>query len=326
MTLPVEIQTDFIVDFARLAKYGPQRAISEIERSAVGQMQEAARAIRRAIARGDNIADGMRDFFHPILIDAARAGELSGNLLDAVLKQHASLTKIRSTLRSPILTFLAAIGLIIFISIAFIPAISEFVPRHKLPFMGKLVFGLGEGVKTWGAPIGVLLAAVCAWTSWSLANFIGEPRKLLDRFPPWSIYREFQAAMQMLYLCLYLRNGVKLEASLLHLARQANPYIGSHLRSMRRNLANPQGRSTAAALDTGLIGQSEMRRFLLMEDAEDFESALKESAERYLERVTKRLDRLGKRIEFVVKILTSALVAVMILGIMQTMLSVGMTR
>ena len=104
-------------------------------------------------------------------------------------------------------------------------------------------------------------------------NYIGEYRKLLDKVPPFSIYRTLSAARFMDNLGLLIINGVVFKNALKIMKKNATPYVLTHVINMEYLLGTGKD-NIADVLDTGLISKNDILRLRVIAEAKGFEHGL----------------------------------------------------
>ncbi len=104
-------------------------------------------------------------------------------------------------------------------------------------------------------------------------NYVGELRPMLDKLPPFNLYRRFAAARLMETLGLLVTNGVVFKNAIKVMQYQANPYVASHLVMMEHLMAMGKG-NIADVLSTGLIDEKNLLRLRVMAEVKGFEHGL----------------------------------------------------
>lgn len=326
-TLSIRTQADMMDDLATMLEAGiPIReVVDELGRCYPGRPADAVRRMTQTLARGGDLSDGMRDFFSPVICDAVRAGlkcgrlTISLSLATGIMRARASaIGKFIGSMIYPVAIFVLSIVGIASMSVYVLPELGKLVPANKWTPLGRSVMAAGMFITTFGPFLLLALFAAFGWAGWSLSKLTGPLRESLDRLPPWSLYRKYQAASFMMNLSLLLAADVKIKEALTHLAQRASPYVSWHLRAMLRRLSAPEGGVTHA-LDTGLIDDRDIRRLRLMEQASDFDRALATMGQRAGDQVNKVIEIAGKILFVVVLLSTGGLIAFMVLGLFQVL-------
>lgn len=329
--LSIRIQADMMDDLATMLEAGiPIReVVDELGRCYPGRPSEAVRRMNQTLSRGDDLSDGMRDWFSPVICDAVRAGMKCGRLTESLMlavsimrARAAAIGKFIGSMIYPVAIFTLSVIGIASMSMYVLPELGKLVPANKWTPLGRTVMATGNFIATFGPFIVLMLIAAVGWTAWSLPRLTGPLRESLDRFPPWSLYRKYQAASFMMNLSMLLAADVKIKEALNHLAQRSTPYVSWHLRAMVRRLAAPTGGATHA-LDTGLVDERDVRRLRLMEQASNFDKALATMGQRAGDQVNKIIEVAGKALFIIVLLSAGGLIAFMVLGLFQVLGSVA---
>jgi type II secretory pathway component PulF len=92
-----------------------------------------------------------------------------------------------------------------------------------------------------------------AWLYWwSIPRWRGHIRAIFDHVPPWSIYRDRQAATFLGVLGGLLGSGMELDAALARIQTKSEPWLEWHIHQIRKKLA-VVGANPMQAMDTGLF-------------------------------------------------------------------------
>jgi type II secretory pathway component PulF len=105
------------------------------------------------------------------------------------------------------------------------------------------------------------LIAFVYW--WSIPRWTGRVRQVFDKVPPWSIYRDHQAAAFLGVLGGLLQSGMELDQAMGRIEKKSPPWLRWHIRKIRARLA-VVGANPLTSLDTGLLSP---RILDLIEDA-----------------------------------------------------------
>ncbi|EBI1479862.1 general secretion pathway protein GspF [Salmonella enterica] len=197
--------------------------------------------VAQALTRGQPLDQGLRRWIPRNEAAIIQAGVQEKRLADALRRAIylvLAVRDIRSTtlerLISPLLLFLSLIALACMMSWNFLPQLETLKPREQwqgsLVWMAGISDLFGQHLVLWG--IGTLFVA--AWTWWSFANLTGPARRMMDLFPPWSVYREIQGATFLLNFAALSRAQVKEEDALLQLSLHGSPWLRQRLNTAHR--------------------------------------------------------------------------------------------
>jgi type II secretory pathway component PulF len=155
-----------------------------------------------------------------------------------------------------------------------------------------------------------------------MANYVGEFRPLLDRVPPFSLYRRFSASRLMETLGLLVANGMVFKAAIKVMQYHANPYLTSHLIMMEHLLGMGRG-NVADVLDTGLIEQKDLMRLRVMAEVKGFEHGLIRMGLHGSEENTRTVRLIARILGAVLLIFGGILIIIIVRGIYLTGMVMG---
>ncbi|WP_367351750.1 type II secretion system F family protein [Achromobacter animicus] len=182
------------------------------------------------------------------LRDLARAVRLASEAWSALLS--AAATGVVAALVA-----FALLCAIPFFSVPRLQQVFQAVPAEDYASLTRGLFALAGGLKQWLALWVVLIFGVVMLALWSLANFTGDLRAVLDRWLLWRLYRDFQAIRFLSLLAVLIRQhgaaDTRLRRALAVQARDASPWLLSHLHAMLGRI--DAGASGAEIFGTGLL-------------------------------------------------------------------------
>lgn len=128
---------------------------------------------------------------------------------------------------------------------------------------------------------------------WSLPNWTGRYRKIFDKFPPYSVYRDRMASALLGVLGGLLHGGLTIEEALRRVEAKAKPYLKWHVRQMIR-LLPASGKDPMKALSTGLFSQDILDRIEDASASREFDETLAHMGHEALSSVVKLVQRTTK--------------------------------
>lgn len=142
-----------------------------------------------------------------------------------------------------------------FFSVPRLQQVFQAVPAEDYAPLTRGLFALAGGLKQWLALWVVLILGAVMLALWSLANFTGDIRAVLDRWLLWRLYRDFQAIRFLSLLAVLIRQHGAADTRLRHAlsvqARDASPWLLAHLQAMLSRIDG--GASGAEIFGTGLL-------------------------------------------------------------------------
>ncbi len=275
-------QLAFLEDFYVLLSDGipANRAIEMMAQVTTGISHDVALAIGHKISEGQPLAEGMRDWFAINVVEIIRVGEEGGALVETVksaintLTQHSgALGSLIGAITYPLMVISLACAIIVYLSNSVFVQFKEIKPIEQWPQAGRDLVNYGVIIQNWWWLVIVIITAIILGLRYLMANYVGELRPLLDKVPPFSLYKRFVASRLLETLGLLVSNGVVFKNALKVMQYQSNPYTTSHLLMMEHLLGMGKG-NIADVLQTGLISESDILRLRVVAEVKGFEHAL----------------------------------------------------
>lgn len=221
-------------------------------------MAKLLKAWLSAMNEGKSFAEASRGFVSDTETIIISAGEKSGDLVTAfeqaslVARASADITRaVRSEMATPVTQLVLLVFLLIGFSTSIAPELVKSVPHSALDGSQQLLFGLaGVVAGTWYFVLPVVLTF--AWAAyWSMPRYVGPCRTLMDKLPPWSVYKVYAGSTFMISLAALIKAGVPIEAAIRFIRAQASPWMRDHLTVMVGRLRS--GADQGSAMDVGLL-------------------------------------------------------------------------
>lgn len=324
-------QLAFMEDLYVLVNDGipANRSIEMMAQATTGITREVALSISQKISEGQALADGMRDWFAPNIVEIIRVGEEGGALNETLksgiktLEQHSgALSAVFSAITYPLIVIAMACAIIVYLSNGVFVQFAEIKPIDQWPQAGRDLVNMANLIQYWWWLVILILIAITLILRRMMNQYVGELRPVLDKFPPFNLYRRFAAARLMETLGLLVTNGVVFKQAIKVMQYQASPYIASHLVTMEHLMAMGKG-NIADVLSTGLIDEKDILRLRVMAEVKGFEHGLARMGVLGGEKSLKTLKLITKIIGGVLLILGGILIIVIIKGIYLTGMAMG---
>ncbi len=275
-------QQQFLDDLSVLISDGvpANRAIEMLTKIYKGGPKKAAIAVSKGVASGKTLTDSMEGWFDLNTIELIRVGEEGGMLAEiiknasqALSRRAGSLAAVIAALLYPLTVLIAGCIIMVYINSSIFVDFKEIKPVATWPAIGQELIFFATLIQHWYWLLIILIIAIIATVIYIQPNYIGEYRKLIDKIPPFSIYRTLSAARFMDNLGLLIINGVVFKNALKIMKKNATPYVLTHIITMEHLLATGKD-NIADVLDTGLISKSDILRLRVIAEAKGFEHAL----------------------------------------------------
>ena len=326
-------QLAFLEDFYTLINDGipANRAIEMMAQLGEGITREVALSLAQKISEGQPLAEGMRDWFSVNIVEIIRVGEEGGALVETTKSAINTLTQRSGALGAliaaisyPIMVITTACAVIVYLNNSVFVQFKAIKPVDQWPEAGRQLIGVAQVIESWWWLVVIAIIALIIVFRITMANYVGELRPLLDKIPPFSLYRRFAASRLMETLGLLVANGVVFKAAIKVMQYQANPYIASHLMMMEHLLGMGKG-NVADVLSTGLISESDILRLRVMAEVKGFEHGLIRMGVHGSEQNIKTVKLISKIIGGMLLALGGVLIIVIIRGIYLTGMSMSST-
>jgi type II secretory pathway component PulF len=275
-------QLAFLEDLYVLVNDGipANRAIEMMAQVTTGLSRDVALSIGQKISEGQPLAEGMRDWFAVNIVEIIRVGEEGGALVETTKSAINTLTQhsgawgaLIKAISYPLMVICLACAIIVYLDNSVFQQFKDIKPIEQWPQAGRDLLTLGSIIQVWWWLVILFIVLFIIGLRIMMANYVGELRSLLDKFPPFSLYRRFVAARFLETLGLLVANGVVFKNALKVMQYQSNPYLTSHLVMMEHLLGMGKG-NISDVLDTGLISEADILRLRVMAEVKGFEHGL----------------------------------------------------
>jgi type II secretory pathway component PulF len=275
-------QLAFLEDFYLLINDGipANRAVEMMTQVSRGVKREVAISIAEKISQGQALAEGMRPWFSANAVEIIRVGEEGGALVQTVKsaintmgQKSGAIGALIGSMSYPLMVITIACGIMIYLNNSVFVEFKMIKPMDQWPEAGIRLVNLASFIQSFWWLVLVGIAIIFFLLRYLMVNYIGDLRPLLDKIPPFNLYRRFAAARVLETLGLLVANGIVFKNALRVMQYQANPYIGSHLIMMEHLLAMGRG-NIADVLSTGLVDENDILRLRVMAEVKGFEHGL----------------------------------------------------
>ena len=160
---------------------------------------------------------------------------------------------------------------------------------------------------------GFLTLLLLIW--WSLRRVSGNIRVLLDKLPPWNMYKVSTSVSWLMSLSSMVANGINLPDALRRLIESGNRYLRGNLEPVERYLENGYNLGQALAATGRHFPNDEIIGDLaIYADMNDFDKNLSSIANDYLEQSVRRMDSLSGILNSVGILFVSVAIAWVVFG------------
>ncbi|MCD6056266.1 MAG: tcpE [Gammaproteobacteria bacterium] len=295
-------QQAFLEDWTSLVEDGvaPVKALETLRQICNKSAVQVADSIMEAAVAGHPLADGMRGWFPPTVIELIHAGEEGGSFMqtmrsatESMQTKNSAVGSIIGVLSYPVVVLILGLYVTVYINNSILTQFAAILPISQWPQDGKNLVAFANLVEHWWWALLVIIVGGSIGLYQFLFRYIGEYREYVDKIPLLSLYRRISAARFMETLGLLTSNGVVFKKALSIMQQGASPYSGWHLMLMERRLGRGQS-NIADVLDTGMVEQYDVLRLKAIAQGHGFEEALVRQGKLAAERSNKLIQMTSK--------------------------------
>lgn len=256
------------------------------------------------------------------------AGEGSGELVEGLrfLSQTMrAISKMTNVLRKAVATPIVLIimnGAIMWgFSTFMVPMLSQLIKPEHWPPVGKALYASSMLVTNHGLTMAVAVVATLVTFGWSLGNWAGPRRVMVDRYLPYSIYRNYMGSVFLVTLASLLNARISLVDALAKMRATSNPWMRWHVATMLRKLdydSDQPGR----ALNTGILPGRVADRIGDATGRMQFDQIMTRIGMRSMEKTQVFVEQSAALLNSLLLLFTAALLMFAIVGFMTTALEV----
>lgn len=187
---------------------------------------------RRSVQNGGMLAEGMASWVPAAEQMIIMAGEQSGRIEQALLSV-CNLVQSSRKIQASIVGGIAYPSMVLVMIFAYvylfgssiIPRFTQFANPDNWHGPARSLYLMSEFVQHWMLACVAVMALAIALVAFSMPNWNGRLRNLLDRVPPYSIYRLVAGSSFLVSFSCLQSSGFTVEKSLARLAANARPWM-----------------------------------------------------------------------------------------------------
>ena len=203
----------------------------------------ALRSWIEGMNNGKRLSQMLDGWVSPVERMLIAAGEASGTMqrsLEAATRVMEARKEIRSAVVKGVAYPLILVGVAFAVLYVFgfrvVPEFTKIVPADRFHGLAAVLIALSDFARGWiVVTAGALVAALAAFFI-SLPRWDGRYRIVVDRYPPYSIYRIVQGSTWLIGLSSMLEAGVRLEAALQQLSEMADNWLANRINAAIRGM------------------------------------------------------------------------------------------
>lgn len=249
---------------------------------------------KKALTGGSrNLASAIKRWLPDSEAIQLASGEQAGKLtecLQGLISMTESKSKMMTTvlagMAEPVLLLVLSIGLLFQISQEIVPIMSRSQDLSQMTGAPYIMYLLATSVQRYGVYLLGLTVCFFGWVFWSLPQRGNSGiRLILEKFPPWSIYKAIEGTTFLLNVAIMLKSNIQLYRALEIMRQFANPWLKERVEMTMFGLR--QGRTLGASLVNAEYDfpDKDMLPFLVvLSEQKNFEQAINVLAMRWIER------------------------------------------
>lgn len=324
-------QFAFLEDLYLLINDGipANRAIEMMAHVSKGLNKEVATSIAEKISQGQPLAEGMKEWFSPNVVEIIRVGEAGGALsqtlksaINMLSQQGIAMGAFVGAVSYPLLVIAIACIIILYLNSSVFVQFKQIKPVDQWPEAGRRLIAVADFIQAWWWLALASVFGFVVFLRWVMTNYVGEFRQQLDKIPPFSFYRRLTAARVLETLGLLVANGVVFRAAIKVMQYQANPYTHHHL-SMMEHFLSKGKTNIGDVLATGLVTDEDIMRLRIMAEVKGFEHGLIRMGIRGTEQATQTLKTIAKITGGLLLTVGAILIIIIVQGIYLTGMAMG---
>lgn len=269
----------------------------------------------RRMERGATFTEAMRPWVSGDELILIEAGEQSGRL-ETALAAAGSVALARSRIRSelitglmePVMQVLMLAATMVYVALSVVPQIARTMPPEQWQGAAHWFYVFSQMTVHQGPYVAGLLVTLMVASFWSLPRWRGPVRTAMDRFPPWSVYREISGAAFLVGLAAMMGAGTPLKTALERTQRNAPPYVADKIRRMVRRV-NLGRKSLRDVFDVGILQWDTVIEIGIYGDTADFSTAVDSLGRQTVEQTVKRMHAFANRLGMVMRLVVGLYIA-----------------
>ena len=185
----------------------------------------------KAVREGDDYVDALKGWVPDselMIIQAGKNTDLARTMFDAI-RLSEGMSRIRKCitegLRQPAILFAAMIGAFYFFGTTILPSFAQIVPPDKWTGSASTLADVCTFVVEDGLLVVIGVSLLIGLLSWAMPNWTGRFRALVDRYPPFSLYRLWIGSGFLLSAAALTRSNVLPMTMLRDMRSMASPWL-----------------------------------------------------------------------------------------------------
>ena len=239
-------------------------------------------------------------------------------IASTIKDQRAMSKALKGAIFMPAVVGVIMISFMVILSVYVIPVFAQIAPPEKWTGVGQIMHKISYTVVHYGLFLLGGFVALLGWFSWSLNNWVGPKRQTLDRFLPYSVYRDYTGSIFMVSLASMLHSGDTLVRALEQLKKSAPGWLKWHINKILKNI-NKSSSNYGEAFSTGVFSKELTNRLIdLSRRSSEFDKVIARIGIEGVVKVKTAVEASAKQLNLLLIAVLGGCLAFMLVGTMLT--------
>jgi type II secretory pathway component PulF len=262
---------------------------------------------QQRLSSGKSLASAMEGWVsvpEQMIIEAGEQSDKLATALDDALQAANAGRGIRNAIVGgiiyPVILLGVLVGMLWGFSTKIVPTFATILPPEQWTGTPATTYMISQFIIEWLPMIGMIFMGAFTAALLSLPILTGPLRLVLDRLPPWSIYKITQGASFMIAMRGFISAGITVQDALRNMLKIGNPYFKERVSAMlsKMNMGRNLGQ---AMLESGynFPGDEISGEISIYAELNDFSEALDLLAKEWINDSTQKAQAAAKVINYV---------------------------
>ncbi|MHB8292741.1 MAG: type II secretion system F family protein [bacterium] len=287
-------------------------------------MESVLDDVQAGIANGRTFADSIKKWIpsvdYTMIVSSEKAGKIS-EALNLIIRldnmKSELLSEFLGGLISPAILFLAVYGFLYYMGKYALGPILKMVST-KITGTAVMLILLSNYVNSvWMFLLPLIVAILISIIVFSFPRLKGKIRKELDKFFPYSVYRQYTGAVWLIGLSGLISSGINEVSALKEMAKYSNGYLKERLKSFYTGMQNGMNIGEAMQISNYNFPESDVvDDIAVFSNFPNFDEKLKLIAEQDIKKIRKYIKTISMAIQAVVNIALYMMIIFIVVGVL----------
>jgi type II secretory pathway component PulF len=289
--------------------------------------------LRRYSEKGGSYSRMLQDMVPDSDVMVISSIETQGEV-DKGLRFLAKVVESQAEMRATMIGALIMPALIVAMTIVYlaimsffvIPVFAQLAPPEKWGAVGQILYAISYVTTRFGVLLLLGLVGLVWRFSWSIPNWTGPYRSVLDRYTPYRLFCDYHSSIFLTALAALLATGEPLVRSLERLKKRSSPWLAWHIQKilMRLLAQSSQSANYGQAFDTGVFDRELSNRIIdYSRRSSNFADVIQRLGIKGVEEARKRVQNSAKVLNISLLFVMGAVVGFLLVGTTITSQSLG---